>query len=159
MRNRICNICGKVCLPFGITSHRRWHDLPEYKDFQNKWKNIMHEVLTKRHPMKGKTHTIEVKERIRRSHIGVKRPRQALLMTGRKHRLDSKIFSEEHRQRSREHMIRLRKAGKFNITPNTNERVLDYLLQEIWLPFRYVGNNKTFIESYNPDFVSENLKI
>lgn len=62
-RNKFtCDICDKEFESNrGLSSHRRWHDLPEYKEFQEKFKERM---SGDNHPrgMLGKHHTEETKD-------------------------------------------------------------------------------------------------
>jgi len=56
-----CDICHKEFdKKKSFSNHRRWHDLPEYKEFQEKFKNNIKSIKK----------TIEWKEKIRNSNIG-----------------------------------------------------------------------------------------
>jgi len=75
-KNLICNICGKKFdSKKGLISHRRWHDLPEYKEYQENYKKKMIDVNKGENhwnygkrgegtPMYGKHHTDEAKKKI-----------------------------------------------------------------------------------------------
>ncbi len=57
----LCDICKKKFYSKkSLANHRRWHDLPEYKEFQDKFKKRMN---GKNHPMYGKHHSHESKIR------------------------------------------------------------------------------------------------
>lgn len=80
-----CDFCEKEFIKLnGMTSHRRWHNLPKYKEFQEKTKqkmSINHADFRKeKHPNYGKHLTLKCKNNMRKSHLGKLNPKQSETM-------------------------------------------------------------------------------
>ena len=63
--NTICDICGEEFEnTHALSSHRRWHDLPEYKDFQETYKEKLSKANT------GRTFSEETIKKMSKSRKG-----------------------------------------------------------------------------------------
>ena len=90
----ICDICDRECKnKSGLVAHRRWHDLPENKEFQENFRKNQSKALSGRNfseehkrklseiakkrsgrnsPMYGKYHSEETKKKMSEAHKGDK---------------------------------------------------------------------------------------
>ena len=76
---------------------------------------------------------------------------------GKNNPMYGKHHTEKTKQKMRNAIIIRFKKGKYNIKPNKPEKALNALLNKL-LPkeYKYVGNFKFWIESFNPDFININ---
>jgi len=111
----VCDICNKEFdSRRAMCAHRRWHDLPEYKEFQENHRTKARNNAT------GKKHTEETKEKLRQINLGKKIPIETIEKmrrsnTGKKRSEQARknisegrkgiVFSEEHKKN-------LSKSGK-----------------------------------------------
>jgi len=114
-------------------------------------------VLNSKYSMKGKHHSEQTRRKMNISHGGDGRFKFERLPTCidcgkelgdyRSKRCKSCNTKEQHR----------RNAFNYNTTPNKPERQLNKLLNKL-LPkqYKFVGDNKIMIDTFNPDFVNCN---
>ena len=128
-----CDICGiKFDTKRAMYAHRRWHNLPEYKEFQKKYREDVSKAL------KGSKMPEETKDKISKSKKGKplsKKHRKGISEGLRGHKVSNetrkKISNSKKGKRfSEEHVISLRKAQKGkrqgSKNPNWKENDIGY---------------------------------
>ena len=98
--------------------------------------------------LKGKHHSEETKLKMSNAHKGEKNHNY-----GTHHSQETKRkISEGLKRRTKE---QIRKCFQRRI-PSSLENKFQGIIDKYFLPYKYVGNGKFFIERYNPDFININ---
>ena len=73
------------------------------------------------------------------------------------HSFYGKRHTEESKEIIRNKLVIRMKEGKYNLSPNKPEKVLNKLLKRILLKeYKFVGDGKFWIDGFNPDFININ---
>lgn len=106
------------------------------------------------HPMYGKHHSEESKQKNRESNLGRKHSDET------KQKIKDSHSTEEAKQRHREAVIENLKNGIYNRKPTAPELRYKEFCEEDNLPFRYTGDGQFWIggkhKKVNPDFIDDN---